>query len=254
MSQLQVLSAAVGEASALPELEASPDFRKATRSMTLGYAALHGALQALGPRAVAEDIELGLALGTCFGELGTTKEFLTSLAERGMARPLLFQNSLYNSIAGFLAIQLKITGPAFTVSHELRSGLDALELAATLCQAGVCDVCLVATVDARVPDLDRLFEPGAEGVVEGAGCVAVALPETVTRLGLSALATVELPGGTGEDETGWSVTNTGDRLQRPMAHCPLFRFASALARGETSGQAPLDVSNPQGSALRWRRP
>lgn len=251
MSRLQVLSAAVSDASAVPELEALPQFRKATRSMILAYAALQTALQALGSRVIADDVELGLTLGTCFGELGTTKEFLTSLAERGMARPLLFQNSLYNSIAGFLAIELKITGPAFTVSHELRSGLDALELAATLCQARVCDVSLVATVDARVPDLDRLFEASGEGVVEGAGCVAVALPETVTRLGLAALAEVELPDGTGAAEAWWSVTDAADRLQRPMAHCPLFRFANALGKGETSG--PAD-SNPRGPALHWRRP
>ncbi|HTM46632.1 MAG TPA: beta-ketoacyl synthase N-terminal-like domain-containing protein [Polyangiaceae bacterium] len=258
MATLEILSVGVSAPGDLATLEAHPDFRKATRSMILAFNAIDRALQSLRRSSTERPLSLGLTLGACFGELGTTKDFLTSLAERGVARPLLFQNSLYNSIAGFLAIQLKVTGPAFTVSRELRSGVDALELAALLCQTKLCDACLVASVDARVADLDDFFAPSVSGVLEGAACLVVTLPGMAAQVGCEPGLQLELPSansnGHSPAQPWYEVARTGELLKRPMDNCPLFTVANAIQHGHASGELMFDRTVPQGESLRWRKP
>jgi hypothetical protein len=258
MATLEILSVGVSAPSDWATLEAQPDFRKATRSMILAFNAIDRALQTLGPNSTDRRPALGLVVGTCFGELGTTKDFLSSLAERGMARPLLFQNSLYNSITGFLAIQLKITGPSFTVSRELRSGVDALELAASLCGAKLCDACIVASVDARVPDLDEFFAPSNGGVLEGAACLVVAQPGMAAQFGYQPGLQLELPAAAAQEQNStlpwYAVARIGELLKRPMDNCPLFAVANAIQGGHASGEAALDKTRAQGESLRWWKP
>jgi len=62
-----------------------PEFRKATKNMLMVSSAIR---QTLGPLQVPPD--MGLVVGSSYGELETTKEFLITYAKLGLARPFLF--------------------------------------------------------------------------------------------------------------------------------------------------------------------
>jgi hypothetical protein len=131
---------------------AKPSFRKASLNMKLAYLACTSALQEarIEPSALSE---AAFVLGSSYGELVQTKEFLKAWAKDGLARPLLFQSSLHNGTLGFLSLELQIKGPSFTVSHHYLTGEKSVELAMDLIRDGTAEIALVSAVEVMDPDL-----------------------------------------------------------------------------------------------------
>lgn len=159
-----------------------PEFRKATRNMIRVQTAIEAALA--GRRDLIGS-SLGLVFGSSHGELDVTMNFLKTLDETGMARPILFQNSLHNSTAGFAAMNLCITGPMLTVSDLSFTGEDALNAGLLFLKNGLCDYCLVAAAESRVPQLEtgQKTETG-----EGAAAVLLCNEEGWRRTGIDPIA------------------------------------------------------------------
>lgn len=99
--------------STLIQQEQNPVYRKATRNM---LAADYVCQQVLKNFDRNSKNDLGFILGTRFGELTSTLEFLTAFDEGRPLSPIHFQNSLHNSTLGFICINNQLTGPALTVS------------------------------------------------------------------------------------------------------------------------------------------
>lgn len=91
----------------------------------------------------------GLVLGTEYGVLNSIHDFDMVSVEKGAlsVNPGLFPNTVLNSPACQVGIQLGIAGPIFTVSNGVCSGLDAISIAyhqiksemATMVMAGGAD-------------------------------------------------------------------------------------------------------------------
>ncbi len=162
------------------EMGSRADLRKATRNMRMSYAVLTKLLQPF-PRLMAEyQYEVGVVLGTGHGELETTKEFFKCYRQQGMARPLLFQNSLHNSTLGFLSQIFSFTGPTLTNSDHFFSGEKALETAMLLLKEKQILFCVALGIDALVPELSeslRLMYPAPVQLGEGCGAVLLASEE-----------------------------------------------------------------------------
>ena len=140
------------------EIKLKPSFRKASLNMKMGYQSIREAC-----RNFSHLDECGFVLGTSYGEIENTKEFLKNFATTGVARPILFQSSLHNGTLGFLALELSIFGPTFTVSQHHFTGEHALSLGIDLIRGGLVPACLVTTVDIMSPALlsilERMYPP-----------------------------------------------------------------------------------------------
>lgn len=154
-----------------------PAFRRATPNMTLASIACGDILKTI-PHVPKEDISF--ILGTHFGEIGSSLEFLKTYNETQVPRPILFQNSLHNSTLGFTTIHLGLTGPAMTVSTADQTAQSMFDLAENmLSQTPLAILCLVDSVPddiyphyvSHMPELGRyqnqaycflICRPGAE--------------------------------------------------------------------------------------------
>lgn len=110
----------------IPRANLDPAFRRATDSMILTATVGRTLLDQI-PQ--AKPGEVSLIVGTHFGEVHSSLEFLRNLYSAQTASPTHFQNSLHNSTLGFTAIQLKLTGPALTVSADKLTAPAAQETA-----------------------------------------------------------------------------------------------------------------------------
>ncbi|MEO6029024.1 MAG: beta-ketoacyl synthase N-terminal-like domain-containing protein [Candidatus Binatia bacterium] len=117
----------------------------------------------------AEDA--GIVVGTAFGNLSESEDFLRGLFAKGpgLANPLTFPNLVMNAPTGYVAIDLGIRGPNLTVVRGEASGEAALALAFDTIAAGHADVLLAGGVDELTPvardvyvDL-ALLSPGENG-------------------------------------------------------------------------------------------
>jgi hypothetical protein len=186
--KLHVLGAGTARGKDLAKYASDGDFRKATRNMKMGYAAIEPILERFPKLQSASFV-----LGSSYGELEVTKTFLSTLEQQGVARPLLFQNSLHNATLGFLALKIGATGPSMTVSHRHFTGENCLEAASLLLAAG-SSLCLALTVEARVPELEAGMTQNYPSEVlrdEGAAALLLASESAVRELGARSLAVIE---------------------------------------------------------------
>lgn len=189
---LHVLAVGTARGKDLSKYVAMPDFRKATANMVKCYAAVEPILEKF-PKLTQSETGTALILGSSYGEMAMTTEFLNTLATQGIARPLLFQNSLHNATLGFLAIRLGITGPSMTLSHRHFTGENCLEAASLLLGSGT-PLCIVMSVESRVTELGPAMRQNYPSVVElgeGAAALLLASEETARRLGLPSLAVID---------------------------------------------------------------
>lgn len=224
-------------------LETDPDFRKASVPMMLAALAVQRALAALPERHGDEIKTLGLVVGVDHGELEVTREFLCTLAERGMARPFLFQSALHNATLGFLSLRFGIVGPGFTTSTHYFAGEDALSLADSLIRGGACDACLAvgveATSGAMAPAVAAL-RPIVERPGSGAGALLLGSEAFAARTGLKPIAELaslaaERVGKGPEELRNFSGFYGADAVEK-------------IARTLTSGQSEvLSLEKPDGS-------
>lgn len=149
-----VSSAIIGKTEADPLMQL-PQFRKATYGMALGSAAIDKVIGSAGVKEIFEKHpeKFGLTCGSSFGELEVTKDFLKTLADSKVARPMLFQNSLHNSTTGFLAIRYHLTGPVITISHGSFAPEHAIEAASMLIGQKSCAFCLAVITETFLKEL-----------------------------------------------------------------------------------------------------
>jgi acetyl-CoA acetyltransferase len=252
--KLAVFGLGLGAAHHVEALIETPAFRKATRNMALAFAAADAALSTIDRvQLQAQTSENALVLGTCFGELDTTREFLDGFYEQNLARPLLFQSSLHNATTGFLAIQLKLTGPSFTLTRGASSGLAALELAASLCSIDMCKTALVLSVEARITGLEPLLHShGARGADEGAAALLIGVEGAAAALGATPVAYLENADALVPGHAGDSDLDATTQLAAPLATCPVTQLATQLL-GATAAEGQLPLQGEPGRVLRWRR-
>jgi hypothetical protein len=157
-----IFSSGLSDENSLAPLQTKAAFRKASKKMMLAYASIANTMahQEL-PNEILRNSALVLNSG--FGEIEATGGFLKAFAESGVARPLLFQNSLHNSTTGFLAIQFGIQGPVFTVNHRTQGGAEATEIASTLLEENLCEFCFVVTTETVPPEFVGETGIGHEG-------------------------------------------------------------------------------------------
>ena len=156
---MKIVSKAISQDSSIAELQKVPAFRKASKKMMLAFSALDQALKASG---LKDFSTCGLVVNSGFGEIEATGGFLKAFEETQVARPVLFQNSLHNSTTGFLAIHFGIRGPVFTVNHRTEGGVEAVEIASTLLEEGLCEHCFVVSVETVPPEF-AVKDLGIEG-------------------------------------------------------------------------------------------
>ncbi len=135
----------------LKDLSADPKFRKATLNMMAAHQACAKTLAGLSEE---EKKSLAVVVSTNFGEVSASLDFLTSLVETGIAKPILFQNSLHNSTLGFVSIAFGLQGPALTVSADRFSDSAVMNTVSGLLQ--VSDKVLVCFVDV-IPDFLKKY-------------------------------------------------------------------------------------------------
>lgn len=236
---------------------ALPEFRKATPNMILAQTSV---VQALEPMAkIVAQIGLqhcGFILGSSHGELSVTVNFLKTLIQDHVARPLLFQNSLHNSTGGFVAMSQHITGPMATVSNRYFTGEDAIDTGLLLLQQRQCKMCLVTSVDAQVSDIVDGVNVLPPIYGQGAGTVLLARADCEAEL---AAATLDLQ-PLGELQ---SVTYERVSAQNPIPPPLGFYESNAIELWVEAlrtpllqeSTAPLRLSKPDGTAsvIQWRR-
>lgn len=113
----------------------------------------------------------GVVLGTAFGNLTESEDFLRGLFAKGpaLANPLTFPNLVLNAPTGYVAMDLGIRGPNLTVVRGEASGEAALALAYDTIVTGQAEVLLAGGVDELSPALRRihadlhLLSPGKDG-------------------------------------------------------------------------------------------
>jgi 3-oxoacyl-[acyl-carrier-protein] synthase II len=100
----------------------------------------------------------GVVLGTAFGNLTESEDFLRGLFAKGptLANPLTFPNLVLNAPTGYVAMDLGIRGPSLTVVRGEASGEAALALAYDTIVTGQADVLLAGGVDELSPALRQI--------------------------------------------------------------------------------------------------
>jgi 3-oxoacyl-(acyl-carrier-protein) synthase len=163
---MKILSSETVQSASVDWDSLDPSFRRATKNMTLATMACKKILQSLPLDTPRESISV--VVGTHFGEMSSTIDFLGG----EVASPTLFQNSLHNSILGFVTVSLGLTGPALTVSCDHLTEQASKDLAETLLQ--ITPFSLVCIVDSVPEDLRKLClenYPFAEKFVDQATCL-----------------------------------------------------------------------------------
>lgn len=99
--------------------------------------------------------ECALVVGTAFGHVASKSEFHAVARRDGvrLVSPILFPNTIVNSLAGHAAILHGLSGPNSTVTSGRRSSLEALLRAGLLLRAGRAERAIVLGVDEVSPAL-----------------------------------------------------------------------------------------------------
>jgi 3-oxoacyl-[acyl-carrier-protein] synthase II len=91
----------------------------------------------------------GIVMGTAFGDISETETFLRGLIKKGpsLVNPMTFPNLVFNSMTGYVSIDLGLRGPNHVVCRGDASGEAALMLAYDLIVTGQADVVLAGGAD-----------------------------------------------------------------------------------------------------------
>jgi 3-oxoacyl-(acyl-carrier-protein) synthase len=146
--------------------------RRLSRICQLAVAAARAAVAESG---VAAGPHLGVAAGTEHGDFRSSEEFAAGFLRRGPAglSPMIFPNTVMNSMAAQVAIAIGAQGPVLTVNQGTVAGDLAVARAATLIASGHAGAVLAGGVDeisastyrqlARMGALSPMGGDGPEG-------------------------------------------------------------------------------------------
>lgn len=135
------------------------DFGRMDAYSRLGLAAVALALEDAGLAAWSVKRPVGLIAGTVFGCLQTDFDYYRTVTPRSgsSASPSLFTYTLPNCFLGDAAIRFGLSGPAFSVTETVPSGLAPIVMAVDSLVAGEVDQVLCGVCDLGRPlQLDRL--------------------------------------------------------------------------------------------------
>jgi 3-oxoacyl-[acyl-carrier-protein] synthase II len=107
----------------------------------------------------AEAEAAGVVVGTAFGNLSESEDFLRGLFAKGpgLVNPLTFPNLVLNAPSGYVAIDLGIRGPNLTAVRGEASGEAALALAYDILLTRQADVLLAGGGDELAPVLRQIY-------------------------------------------------------------------------------------------------
>ena len=97
----------------------------------------------------ARDAHFGVVVGSAFGDINDTLEYLTRLANKGpsLVSPMMFPNLVLNAPASYTALEVGCTGANFTVAQGEISGELAISLGCDLIRGGRADIVLAGGGD-----------------------------------------------------------------------------------------------------------
>lgn len=185
----------------------------------------------LDPGTIAPE-RAGVVIGTAFGALGTTQQFVDSWISQGErhASPLAFMSSVHGILASQIALDLGWTGVNFTVSQRNLSFEAALDTALGALENGDTDLLLVGGADELTPLLHEFatnlhlacldtsatgpnpFDP-AGPIVPGEGAAIFLLERADTprrslvRVEASAMGRLDVPGGDAAAQLGQAAAS-----------------------------------------------
>lgn len=215
--------------------------------------------------AVAEST--GVVVGTAFGNLSESEDFLRGLFAKGPARanPLTFPNLVLNAPTGYIAIDLGIRGPNLTVVRGEASGEAALALAYDTIVSGQAEVLIAGGGDELAPvlrqiycDLDLLspaegggaewsspFDRNRNGFVVGEGAAMLVLERAAHAEARGARVYAELAGYAAESLRAsphdWPLPEQAAVADETARQLAAIGFSSARGRGSDGG-ATLVIS------------
>jgi len=167
------------------------------RTLQLAKQAVCEALETAKLTAPLSGKRVGVCLGTTVACQLNDVEFLTAFRETGDAPMEPVDRYLSGNLAEAVAREIGATGPCTTVTNACASGTDAIGVACSWLNAGICDIVLAGGADElnRVPmagfnalcilssDLCRPFDQHRTGLNlgEGAGILVLETKESATQ-------------------------------------------------------------------------
>jgi hypothetical protein len=226
-----------GVASLTPPFPAETD-PKTKRLPRVDRIALSVARTALGSTSTEN---LALVVGTCYGGLAATVDFLEGMAARGPAfgSPTAFHESVHHAPAGQISIALGITGLTLTCSDRELSGETALKTGADLIASGRVSRALIVAAEEIVPALESAFRAFKSQLTPAEAAAAVVLTSEPTDILLESIAVTGRAAGTLRFTVG-----PRDRELSPAGG--LVRIARAVERLRSGVPSALLHSYAQG--------
>ena len=236
----------------------------------------------------AEAEAAGVVVGTAFGNLSESEDFLRGLFAKGpgLVNPLTFPNLVLNAPAGYVAIDLGIHGPNLTVVRGEASGEAALALAFDTIRSGHAEVLLAGGGDELSPALRQIytdlrllspndggeewsspFDPRRNGFVMGEGAAILVLESARHATARGARVLAELVGHASESLAAsphdWPTAATAARAETTRRELAALGFdpargalaiscANSTERGDRADAARLAAvlgPNPAGTLV-----
>jgi 3-oxoacyl-[acyl-carrier-protein] synthase II len=245
-------------AAVLASLVEPEQARRLSRVSQLAVAACRLAVEdaRLDPRPA----DLGIALGTEFGDFRSTEAFASGFLRRGPAglSPMIFPNTVMNAMAAAAAIAVGARGPTITLNQSTLAGDLAVARGAALvahgragavvaggvdelCETVYCklaDAGLISPMGGAGPEGCRPYAPDHNGPVLGEGATFVVLEPLAAARARGAPIHAEIV------VAGW-----GNVPSAPHRACAWRRDPRALARRtlEASGTDPRALDGCLGS-------
>jgi len=180
----------------IPPLKA----RKLDRCSQMAVAAAGMAIKDAGIDTGSVDpLRIGIILGSGFGGIGNSSEFLTGYFTAGMEglAPMLFPNTVANAPASNASIEHGIKGPNVTIVQRFCSAETALVFACRYLEEGRADVVITGGVDELTPLMIRGFRSMgqqrrfAAGFGEGCGLLVLERREHAARRGAAIRGSID---------------------------------------------------------------
>ncbi len=130
------------------------ELRRVPRMIPLALAAAREALQmaqiSVDPQNLAQQREIGVALGTGAGGLAFVEEQYRALFTNGSPSLFSITAGTHGNLSSELSIQLHLRGPSHVLSTGCTSSTDSIAYAATLIRAGMVPMMLAGGADAPI--------------------------------------------------------------------------------------------------------